>query len=250
MAKRRSYSKFKPYIERSREFYFQEFQKEFWRDRSAYSEDVIRQEFWDAWNAFWNSKNERKRLETARANQMSKPAGASSGPVRHTSGSRSTIKAYRGDDLLQNSERTLGRRPNATELYTRLHSTKADKKPVDKRAQDMTDANIARLAAATQSPTGEGRSSSPTAVYDEVVSLIRDPGVCRHRWNHKKKRVYGLGSMSSRYVGTSCKLQRGISSSSSEQADEEVERRVQAGIQEGLRLAQEQQAATMAQLVR
>ena len=52
---------------------------------------------------FWNSKNERKRSETARENQMSKPAGAGFGPVRRTGGSRSAIKAYGGDGLFQNS---------------------------------------------------------------------------------------------------------------------------------------------------
>ncbi|XP_050217553.2 uncharacterized protein LOC126668390 [Mercurialis annua] len=250
-----------------REFYFQEFQKEFWWDSAAYSEEVIRQVFmvhaanrykdnihrmrrtqqkhisvtqdiWDAWNAFWNSEKEKKRSETARANRMSEPAGAGSGPVRHTGGSRSALKHM---DVM---ERELGRKPSATELYTRLHSTKADKKPVDKRAQDMTDAITERLAAATQPQTGEGSSSTPAAV-DETQVFLDIEGV------NKKKRVYGLGSASSRYAGpSSSRVQRGSSSRTSQQADEEVERRVQAGIQEGLRLAREQQAANMAQMIR
>ncbi|XP_050207501.1 uncharacterized protein LOC126656921 [Mercurialis annua] len=251
---------------KQREFYFQKFQKEFWWDRAAYSEKVIRQVFmthaanrykdnihrmrrtqqkhismtqdiWDAWNAFWNSEKERRRSETARANRMSEPAGAGFGPVRHTGGSRSALKHM---DVM---ERELGRKPSATELYTRLHSTKAYKKPVDKRAQDVADAITKRLAAATQPQTGEGSSSSPAAVDETQVFLdINDI--------NKKKRVYGLGSASSRYAGPSSRVQRGSSSRTSQQADEEVERRVQAGIQEGLRLAQEQQTTTMAQLIR
>ncbi|XP_050211580.1 uncharacterized protein LOC126661758 [Mercurialis annua] len=244
--------------------------KEFWWDSAAYSEEVIRhvfmvhaanrykdnihrmrrtqqkhisvtQEIWDAWNTFWNSEKEKKRSETARANRMSEPAGAGSGPVRHTSGSRSALKHM---DVM---ERELGRKPSATELYTRLHSTKADKKPVNKRAQDMTDfpekwvmlilqrkccrnfdAITKRLAAATQPQTGEGSSSS-TAAMNETQVFLDIEGI------NKKKRVYGLGSASSR---------------TSQQADEEVERRVQARIQEGLRLAREQQAANMAQMIR
>ncbi|XP_050217556.1 uncharacterized protein LOC126668394 [Mercurialis annua] len=168
---------------------------------------------------------------------MSEPAGAGSGPVRHTGGSRSALKHM---DVM---ERELDQKPSATELYTRLHSTKADKKPVDKRAQDMTDAITERLAAATQPQTGEGSSSSPAAV-DETQVFLDIEGI------NKKKCVYGLGSASSRYAGPSSRVQRGSSSRTSQQADEEVERRVQAGIQEGLRLAREQQAANMAQMIR
>ncbi|XP_050207363.1 uncharacterized protein LOC126656788 [Mercurialis annua] len=161
---------------------------------------------------------------------MSEPAGAGSGPVRHTGGSRSALKH------MHVMERELGRKPSATELYTRLHSTKADKKPIDKRAHDMTvlnmlrtfpekwDANTERLAAATQPQTGEGSSSSPVAV-DETQVFLDIEGI------NKKKRVYGLGSASSRYVGPSSRVQRGSSSRTSQQAGEEVERRVQAGIQ-------------------
>ncbi|XP_050238200.2 uncharacterized protein LOC126687686 [Mercurialis annua] len=107
----------------------------------------------------------------------------------------------------------------------------------------MTDAIIERLAAATQPQTGEGSSSSPAAV-DETQVFLDIEGI------NKKKRVYGLGSASSRYAGPSTRVQRGSSSRTSQQADEEFERRVQADIQEGLRLAREQQAANMAQMIR
>ncbi|XP_050238148.1 uncharacterized protein LOC126687635 [Mercurialis annua] len=176
----------------------------------------VTQDIWDAWNPFWDSEKERKMSETARANRMSEPAGAGSGPVRHTGGSRYALKHM---DVI---EMELGRKPSATELYTRLHSTKADKKPVDKRAQDMTVTITERLAAATQPQTEEGSSSSPAAV-DETHMFLDIEGI------NKKKCVYGLGSASSRYVGTSSRVQRGSSSRSSQQ---------------------EQQATTMVQLIR
>ncbi|XP_050213104.1 uncharacterized protein LOC126664643 [Mercurialis annua] len=181
------------------------------------------QDIWDVWNALWDSEKERKRSETARVNQMSEPAGAGSGPARHTGGSRFALKHM---DVM---ERELGRKTSATELNTRLHCTKADKKLVDKRAQDMTDfpvkwdAITERLAAATRPQIGEGSSSSPAAV-DETQVFLDIEGI------NKKKSVYGLGSVSSRYAGTSSRVQRGSSSRSSQQADEEVERRVQADI--------------------
>ncbi|XP_055960661.1 uncharacterized protein LOC126668629 [Mercurialis annua] len=121
-----------------------------------------------------------------------------------------------------------------TELYSRLHSTKADKRPVDKRAQDMThfpekwDAIAQRLAAATQSQTGEGSSASPGEV-NETQLFLDIEGV------NKKHRVYGLGSASSRYAGPSSRTQRGSSSRTSQQTEEDIDLRVQAGIQEGLR---------------
>ncbi|XP_055960917.1 uncharacterized protein LOC126686857 [Mercurialis annua] len=224
--------------------------KKFWWDDSAYSEKVIRrvfmthaatrykdnihkmrkmqkkhtsvnQEIWEAWNAFWDTEKEKKKSETARANRMSEPAGPGSGPAKE-----------------------LGRKPTATELYSRLHKTKAEKKPVDKRVQDMTDAIAERLAAATQSPTGEGSTSSPV---DETQIFMDIEGV------NKKHRVYGLDSATSRYVGPSIRPQRGSSSRTSQQADEEVERRVQAGIQEGLRQVEQRlaaQQASMAQMIR
>ncbi|XP_055960620.1 uncharacterized protein LOC130015103 [Mercurialis annua] len=250
-----------------REFYFQQFQKKFWWDDSAYSEEVIRrvfmthaatrykdnihkmrkmqkkhtsvnQEIWEAWNAFWDTEKEKKKSETARANRMSEHAGPGSGPVRHTGGSRSAIKHM---DVMA---KELGRKPSATELYSRLHKTKAEKKPVDKRAQDMTDAIAERLAAATQSLTGEGSTSSPV---DETQIIMDIEGV------NKKHRVYGLGSATSRYVGPSIRPQRGSSSRTSQQEDEEVERRVQASIQEGLRQVEQRlaaQQASMAQMIR
>ncbi|XP_050211506.1 uncharacterized protein LOC126661689 [Mercurialis annua] len=212
-----------------REFYFQEFQKEFWWDRPAYSEEneedeteeyLLTQDIWDAWNAFWDSEKERKRSETARANRMSEPAGASSGPVRHTGGSRSALKHM---DVMESQ---LGRRPSATELYTRLHSTKADKKPIENacwlgakyvrvdclfefnKLEMDWEAITERLVAATQPQTGEGSSSSPAAV-DETQVFLDIEGI------NKKKRVYGLGSASSRYAGISSTVQRGSSSMSS-----------------------------------
>ncbi|XP_050208895.1 uncharacterized protein LOC126659625 [Mercurialis annua] len=95
----------------------------------------ISQDIWDSWKAVWASEDEKKKSDVARANRMSEPAGAGSGPVRHTGGSRSAIRHM---DVLAEE---LGRKPTATELYTRMHSTKADKGVmVDKRAQDMSDA--------------------------------------------------------------------------------------------------------------
>ncbi|XP_050229105.1 uncharacterized protein LOC126678247 [Mercurialis annua] len=204
----------------------------------------VNHEIWDAWNAFWDTDKEKKKLEIARANRMSEPPGAGSGPVRHTGKSRSAIKHM---DVMA---KELGRKPIATELYSRLHSTKAEKKPVDKRAHDMTDfpekwvAIAERLAAATQSPIEEGISSSPV---DETQLFLDIEGV------NKKYRVYGLSSTSSRYAGPSIRLQQGNSSRTSQQADEEVERRVQAGIQEGLRHVEERlaaQQASMAHMIR
>ncbi|XP_050217519.1 uncharacterized protein LOC126668357 [Mercurialis annua] len=265
-----------------RDFYFQEFQKEFWWDSSVYSDELIRQVFmthaatrykdnvhkmkskkqkhksvgqdiWDAWNVFWDTKAEKKKSEIARANRMSEPAGAGTGPVRHTGGSRSAIKHM---DVMA---KEFGRKPSATELYTRLHSTKGEKKLVDKRAQNMTDAIAERLAAATQSPTGEGSSTSPAEV-DETQLFLDIEGV------NKKHRVYGLGSASSRYAApSSSRAHRGSSSRSTQLADEDIERRVQTGIQEGLREVEERLAeqnrqqlaeqrrehqAAMAQLIR
>ncbi|XP_050222376.1 uncharacterized protein LOC126672469 [Mercurialis annua] len=90
------------------------------------------------------------------------------------------------------------------------------------------DAIAQRLAAATQSQTGEGSSASPAEV-NETQLFLDIEGV------NKKHRVYGLGSASSSYAGPSSRTQRGSSSRTSQQTEEEIDRRVQAGIQEGLR---------------
>ncbi|XP_055959869.1 uncharacterized protein LOC126659895 [Mercurialis annua] len=235
-----------------RDFYWEEFKKEYWWDTADYSDDVIKgvfmthaanrykdvihrmrekdgkhtsisQDIWDSWQAVWASEDEKKKSDVARANRMSEPAGAGSGPVRHTGGSRSAIRHM---DVLADE---LGRKPTATELYTRMHSTKADKGVmVDKRAQDMSDAIAQRLAAASQPPTGEGGSSS-TAEVDETQLFLDIEGV------NKKRRVYGLGSATSAYVDTTTSSRARTRSTQSQRTEEEIERRVRAGIQDGLR---------------
>ncbi|XP_055962340.1 uncharacterized protein LOC130015700 [Mercurialis annua] len=110
-----------------------------------------------------------------------------------------------------------------------MHSTKADKGVmVDKRAQDMSDAIAQRLAAASQPPTGDGGSSS-TAEVDETQLFLDIEGV------NKKRRVYGLGSATSAYVDTTTSSRARTRSTQSHRTEEEIERRVQAGIQDGLR---------------
>ncbi|XP_055960638.1 uncharacterized protein LOC130015113 [Mercurialis annua] len=168
------------------------------------------------------SEDEKKKSDVARANRMSEPAGAGSGPVRHTGGSRSAIRHM---DVLAEE---LGRKPTATELYTRMHSTKADKGVmVDKRAQNMSDAIAQRLAAASQPPTDGGSSS--TAEVDETQLFLDIEGV------NKKRRVYGLGSATSAYVDTMTSSRARTRSTQSQRTEEEIERRVRAGIQDGLR---------------
>ncbi|XP_055960073.1 uncharacterized protein LOC130014947 [Mercurialis annua] len=216
-------------------FYWEEFKKEYWWDTADYSDDVIKsvfmthaanrckdvihrmrekdekhtsisQDIWDSWKAFWASEDEKKKSDVARANQMSEPTGAGSGPAEE-----------------------LGCKPTATELYTRMHSTIADKSVmVGKRAQDMSDAITQRLAAASQPPTGDGGSSS-TAEVDETQLFLDIEGV------NKKRRVYWLGSSTSAYVDTMASSRARTRSTQSQRTDEEIERHVQAGIQDGLR---------------
>ncbi|XP_050238289.2 uncharacterized protein LOC126687776 [Mercurialis annua] len=233
------------------DFYWEEFKKEYWWDTADYSDDVIKSVFmahaanrykdvihrmrekdekhtsisqviWDSWKAVWASEDKKKKSDVARANRMSEPAGAGSGPVRHTGGSRSAIRHM---DVLAEE---LGRKPTATELYTRMHSTKADKGVmVDKRAQNMSDAIAQRLAAASQPPTDGGSSS--TAEVDETQLFLDIEGV------NKKRRVYGLGSATSAYVDTTTSSRARTRSTQSQRTEEEIERRVRAGIQDGLR---------------
>ncbi|XP_050211685.1 uncharacterized protein LOC126661850 [Mercurialis annua] len=233
-------------------FYWEELKKEYWWDTVDYSDDVIKsvfmthaanryknvihrmrekdekhtsisQDIWDSWKAFWASEDEKKKCDVARANQMSEPAGAGSGPVRHTGGSRSAVRHM---DVLAEE---LCRKPTATELYTRMHSTKADKGVmVDKRAQEISDAIAQRHAAASQPPTGDGGSSS-TAEVDETQLFLDIEGV------NKKRRVYGLGSATSAYMDTTTSSRVMTRSTQSQRTEEEIERRVQAGIQDGLR---------------
>ncbi|XP_050218168.1 uncharacterized protein LOC126668950 [Mercurialis annua] len=109
-----------------------------------------------------------------------------------------------------------------------MHSTKADKGVmVDKRAQNMSDAIAQRLAAASQPPTDGGSSS--TAEVDETQLFLDIEGV------NKKRRVYGLGSATSAYVDTKTSSRARTRSTQSQRTEEEIERRVRAGIQDGLR---------------
>ncbi|XP_055961044.1 uncharacterized protein LOC126672804 [Mercurialis annua] len=236
-------------------FYLEEFKiincfkKEYWWNAADYSDDVIKsvftthaanrykdiirrmrekdkkhtsisQEIWDSWKAFWASEDEKKKSDIARANRMSEPAGAGSGPVRHTGGSRSAIRHM---DVLKSSAASL---PQQSCI---LGCTKADKGVmVDKRAQDMSDAIAQRLAAASQPLSGDGGSSS-TAYVDETQLFLDIEGV------NKKRRVYGLGSaITSAYVDTTSTSRARTRSTQSHPFEEEIERRVQAGIQDGL----------------
>ncbi|XP_050231431.1 uncharacterized protein LOC126680355 [Mercurialis annua] len=167
----------------------------------------------------------KKKSEIALANQMSEPTGPGSDPVSHTGGSRSAVKHM---DVMA---KVLGSKPTAPELSNRLHSTKADKRVLlDKRAHDMSDAVAHRLVAASQSTTGDGNSSSPADV-DETRVLLDIEGV------NKKQRLHGLGSATSKYFDEATSSRARGSSSQSQRADDDFERRVQAGVQEGLRQA-------------
>ncbi|XP_050225865.1 uncharacterized protein LOC126675295 [Mercurialis annua] len=171
----------------------------------------VSQNIWDEWNAFWCLEDAKKKFLTARANRMSEPAGAGSEPVLHTRGSRSALKHI---DVMA---KELGPKPSAVELYSRLHQKKANKRLVDKRAQDMTDAIVQKLAAASQTALGED-SSSPANV-DETRIFLDIEGV------NNKHPLYGFDSATSRYAATSSRA-RG-SSSRSQQSDQKVDHRVE-----------------------
>ncbi|XP_050218442.1 uncharacterized protein LOC126669133 [Mercurialis annua] len=142
-------------------FYFEEFKKGFCWD-STYPEDLIRGAFyrhaanrykdtlhnmkpdkkegsvsadtWASWKRDWNTAEAKKKSEIARANRMSEPSGAGTGPVRHTAGSRSATR----HKTVMTEE--LGREPNLAELHVRLHLTKPDRTVFfDKRSKDKND---------------------------------------------------------------------------------------------------------------
>ncbi|XP_055961341.1 uncharacterized protein LOC126677275 [Mercurialis annua] len=139
-------------------FYFEEFKKKFfWEDE--FKERVIRSTFekhaanrysdrlstyktsrerdvsitddvWQAWERVWDSDETKKKSAQARANRMSEPAGAGTGPVRHTGGSMSALKHKA---VLA---RELGREPTHAEVHKRMHTLKADPtRFVDERAR-------------------------------------------------------------------------------------------------------------------
>ncbi|XP_050228578.1 uncharacterized protein LOC126677821 isoform X1 [Mercurialis annua] len=100
-------------------FYFEEFKKGFCWD-PTYPEDLIRGVFyrhagnrykdtlhnmkpdkkegsvsadtWASWKRDWDTAEAKKKSDIARANRMSEPSGAGTGPVRHTAGSRSATR--------------------------------------------------------------------------------------------------------------------------------------------------------------
>ncbi|XP_050208892.1 uncharacterized protein LOC126659623 isoform X2 [Mercurialis annua] len=201
-------------------FYFEEFKKKFfWEDE--FEERVIRSTFekhaanrysdrlstyktsrekdvsitddvWQAWERVWDSDEAKKKSAQARANRMSEPAGAGTGPVRHTGGSMSALKHKA---VLA---RELGREPTHAEVHKRMHTLKADPtRFVDERARIAAERFEQEMLAATQ--TAEGSTASTPVDPDQVYLAVE--GV-------KKRRVYGLGSVGSEFVAS----QRGTSS--------------------------------------
>ncbi|XP_050211829.1 uncharacterized protein LOC126668119 [Mercurialis annua] len=234
-----------------KDFYFEEFKKGFCWD-STHPEDLIRGVFyrhaanrykdtlhnmkpdkkegsvsadtWASWKRDWDTAEAKKKSEVARANRLSEPSGAGTGPVRHTAGSRSATR----HKTVMTEE--LGREPTLAELHVRLHLTKADRTVfVDKRSKDKNDRFQAELAAATQSQAaGEGSSSTPEPIDENELFLSLEA--------IKKQRVYGIGSASASYIGQSSRLRRGGSSQSQQQAvvSEEIEQRIAREVEERL----------------
>ncbi|XP_050211446.2 uncharacterized protein LOC126661637 [Mercurialis annua] len=195
-------------------FYFEEFKKKFfWEDE--FEERVIRSTFekhaanrysdrlstyktsrerdvsitddvWEAWERVWDSDEAKKKSAQARANQMSEPAGAGTGPVRHTGGSMSALKHKA---VLA---KELGREPTHAEVHKRMHTLKADPtRFVDERARIAAERFEQEMLAATQ--TAEGSTASTPVDPDQVYLAVE--GV-------KKRRVYGLGSVGSEFVAS------------------------------------------------
>ncbi|XP_050207699.2 uncharacterized protein LOC126657111 [Mercurialis annua] len=132
----------------------------------------ITDDVWQAWERVWDSDEAKKKSAQARANRMSEPAGAGTGPVRHTGGSMSALKHKA---VLA---RELGREPthDFPEKWERFEQ---------------------EMLAATQ--TAEGSTASTPVDPDQVYLAVE--GV-------KKRRVYGLGLVGSEFVAS----QRGTSS--------------------------------------
>ncbi|XP_050222361.1 uncharacterized protein LOC126672456 [Mercurialis annua] len=152
----------------------------------------ITDDVWQAWERVWDSDETKKKSAQARANRMSEPAGAGTGPVRHTGGSMSALKHKA---VLA---RELGREPTHAEVHKRMHTLKADPtRFVDERARIAAERFEQEMLAATQ--TAEGSTASTPVDPDEVYLAVE--GV-------RKRRIYGLGSVGSEYVAS----QRGTSS--------------------------------------
>ncbi|XP_050222509.1 uncharacterized protein LOC126672599 [Mercurialis annua] len=232
-------------------FYFEEFKKGFCWD-PTYPEDLIRGVFyrhagnrykdtlhnmkpdkkegsvsadtWASWKRDWDTAEAKKKSDIARANRMSEPSGAGTGPVRHTAGSRSATR----HKTVMTEE--LGREPTLAELHVRLHLTKADRTVfVDKRSKDKNDRFQAELAAATQSQAaGEGSSSTPEPIDENELFLSLEAV--------KKQRVYGIGSASASYIGQSSasRLRRGGSSQQGNVSTEDIEQRIAREVEERL----------------
>ncbi|WCJ20961.1 hypothetical protein M5689_003159 [Euphorbia peplus] len=229
------------------DYYWDEFKKEYWWDGATYSEDVIKRVFMtharDHYKDVVNKmkKDAKKKSDIARANRLSEPAGPGTGPVRHACGSRSAIKHMTALGA------ELGRKPTAMELYNRIHALKADKSVmIDKRAQDMQDAIGQRLSEASLTQTSRDSSSKGTTNMDETQLFLDIEGV------NKKRHVYGLGSATSAYIDTaaSSRARSNSSSQSVQMPDDEIDRRVQAGIDERLRQMNADMETRMTALVR
>ncbi|XP_055961850.1 uncharacterized protein LOC130015539 [Mercurialis annua] len=162
-------------------------------------EGSVSADTWASWKRDWDTAEAKKKSDIARANRMSEPSGAGTGPVRHTAGSRSATR----HKTVMTEE--LGREPTLAELHVRLHLTKAD-----------------RTAA------GEGSLSTPETIDENDLFLSLEA--------IKKQRVYGIGSASASYIGQSSRLRRGGSSQTQQQAvvSEEIEQRIAREVKERL----------------
>ncbi|XP_055959863.1 uncharacterized protein LOC126660531 [Mercurialis annua] len=187
-------------------------------------EGSVSADTWASWKRDWDTAEAKKKSDIARANRMSEPSGAGTGPVRHTAGSRSATR----HKTVMTEE--LGREPTLAELHVRLHLTKADRTVfVDKRSKDKNDRFQAELAAATQSQAaGEGSSSTPEPIDENELFLSLEAV--------KKQRVYGIGSASASYIGQSSasRLRRGGSSQQGNVSTEDIEQRIAREVEERL----------------
>ncbi|XP_043804434.1 uncharacterized protein LOC122721304 [Manihot esculenta] len=194
--------------EEVKEFYWQEFKKDFlweeaieqlmkiaWRKKAAkryrslmcsvrngkekrlsLTEGVM-----DAWQSAWGATEYKEKCKKFSNNRKSETGGQGVGPSRHCGGS---ISQYRHQEHMR--ER-LGRDPLPHELFEATHKKKGTSEFVDARSKAIHDRFLTLKEQASQTDN----NSSQASRIDEAQLYFEAVG------GEKKRRVYGLGSQAS-----------------------------------------------------